>query len=202
MVITPILQALSQSQRLVCLRTPRSETTELGSDLGPSWAGKAVVCGKASVCGCCCLLKTHISNSGPRLGLVIPPCGGSLATATIQVQALIIALPLCPSSPLLQGPKNTPPHTKNHSYDYRTSSAAKCCGRLCGRYREGQDLPPGTSCPAGKTRSAYYGDGTRYSHFLSPQMNSWSQPDPMNWLEQVPMLCGQTQESHPLINIK
>ena len=106
-------------------------------------------------------------------------------------QALIIALPLCPSSPLLQGPKNTPPHTKNHSYDYRTSSAAKCCGRLFGRYREGQDLPPGTSCPAGKTRSAYYGDGTRYSHFLSPQMNSWSQPDPMNWLEQVPMLCGQ-----------
>ena len=126
----------------MCLRTPSSETTELGSDLGPSWAGKAVVCGKASVCGCCCLLKTHISNSGPRLGLVIPPCGGSLATATIQVQALIIALPLCPSSPLLQGPKNTPPHTKNHSYDYRTSSAAKCCGRLCGRYREGQDLPP------------------------------------------------------------
>lgn len=71
-VITPILQASSQSQRLVCLRTPSSETRELGSKLGPSWTGRAVVCGKASVCGCCCLLKTHISNSGPRLSLVIP----------------------------------------------------------------------------------------------------------------------------------
>lgn len=44
----------------------------LRCELGPSWAGRAVVCGKASVCGCCCLLKTHISNAGPRLNLAIP----------------------------------------------------------------------------------------------------------------------------------
>lgn len=187
---------------MVCLRTPSSETRELGSKLGPSWTGRAVVCGKASVCGCCFLLKTHISNSGPRLSLVIPALWRKLGHCHHPGSGPHHHSPSLPIPALSCRAQRTSHLMKNHSYDYSASSAARCRARLCGRYREGQDLPPGTSCPAGKTRSAYYGNGTRYSHFLSLQMNSWSQADPVNWLEQVPMLCGQTQENHPLTNIK
>lgn len=68
------------------------------------------------------------------------------------------------------------------------------------------DIEKDKTCPQGLPvqleRRVLSGGRTMHSNFRSLQMNSWSQPNPLNCLEQVAMLCGLTQENRPLTNIK
>lgn len=177
--------AEAQRQKALCPRSPSYELAELGFVLGSSWGGRAAGYVKAPRSRGCCLLKTEI----PKFRTYTwfgdsSPVKEVQATTAVQVQAPTTLFPLCSSTFSPLRPREHPISNKAQLFLY-ILSAARYWARLCGQYGEGQDLSPGAACLARLTRSAHFGDGTRYSNVLSPPINSWSQPHPFNWLEQV-----------------
>lgn len=146
------------------------------------------------------MLKTEIPKfrSYTRSG-DSSPVEEAQATGTVQVQVLIISFPLCPST-------SSPPGPRGHPVSYKATAISTALyprlGIVPGSVgdREGQDLPQGF-LSGGKTRRAYFGDGTRYLNFLSPQINGPNLTPLIDW-NRFPCCVGCPRRPPPLAHIK